>query len=321
MKIVVVGGGISGCMCAFELAQAGHEVTLLEKGRGVGGRMSTRRMGDARIDHGAQFFTARSSRMLEFVNTWQASGVVIPWYDQIAGREDIPLGIRYRGGNGMTSPAKYLAQFFSSELSFFVECIKRVKNTWTIQERKGKNRELVADHLVISIPSVQMLELFDRSSICLDEDTMNRLRSIHHTRCLALLGLLESPSCLGIPGTRTHPVEEVDWISDNQVKGISKVPSFTLHASDEYSQTHWDSRDEDRIPFLLEVAEDCLKSKVSEWKSHRWGFAKPTKTFGASHWHSEKWNLSLAGDGFGGERIENAALSGLDAARSIQRKN
>ena len=70
-----------------------------------------------------------------------------------------------------------------------MEQIERLENTWIIRERDGMNRVLEADHLVITIPSVQMLELFARSSISLDEDTMNRLRSIHHTRCLALLGL------------------------------------------------------------------------------------------------------------------------------------
>jgi predicted NAD/FAD-dependent oxidoreductase len=60
MKFVVVGAGISGCVCAYELSKAGHEVVVVEKGRGVGGRMATRRMQGARIDHGAQFLTARS---------------------------------------------------------------------------------------------------------------------------------------------------------------------------------------------------------------------------------------------------------------------
>ena len=50
MKIVVVGAGISGCVCAYELSKAGHEVVVIEKGRGVGGRMATRRMQGARID-------------------------------------------------------------------------------------------------------------------------------------------------------------------------------------------------------------------------------------------------------------------------------
>jgi len=39
MNIVIIGAGISGCSCAFTLRQAGHHVTVVEKGRGVGGRM------------------------------------------------------------------------------------------------------------------------------------------------------------------------------------------------------------------------------------------------------------------------------------------
>ena len=48
MNVVVVGAGISGSVCAWRLAKSGHKVTLVEKGRGVGGRMSTRRMEGAR---------------------------------------------------------------------------------------------------------------------------------------------------------------------------------------------------------------------------------------------------------------------------------
>ena len=70
MNIIIVGAGISGCVCAWRLAEAGHEVTLLEKGRDVGGRMATRRMNGARIDHGAQFFTARDPRMLDLLKKW-----------------------------------------------------------------------------------------------------------------------------------------------------------------------------------------------------------------------------------------------------------
>jgi predicted NAD/FAD-dependent oxidoreductase len=75
MKIIIVGAGISGCVCANRLAMAGHAVTLIEKGRGVGGRMSTRRMNGARIDHGAQFFTARDPRMKELVQDWEEQGL------------------------------------------------------------------------------------------------------------------------------------------------------------------------------------------------------------------------------------------------------
>ena len=45
--VVVLGGGISGCACAHRLSQSGYAVSVLEKGRGVGGRMATRRMEEA----------------------------------------------------------------------------------------------------------------------------------------------------------------------------------------------------------------------------------------------------------------------------------
>ena len=60
MKIVVVGAGFSGLTAARHIVAAGHEVVVLDKGRSSGGRCATRRIGAAVVDHGAQFFTARS---------------------------------------------------------------------------------------------------------------------------------------------------------------------------------------------------------------------------------------------------------------------
>ena len=317
MRVVVIGAGISGCVCAWRLAQEGYSVTLVEKGRGVGGRMATRRMEGARIDHGAQFFTVQDPRMESLVGIWQQEGTVLPWYDQVPGREDLSGRIRFRGLDGITAPAKSLAQSFNVETGFFVSHIKRNHGVWTVTEKDGNQFE--CEHLVITMPSVQLLDLFDRSDYQLDSETMERLGAIRHTRCLAVLGILDQPSSLLAPGTATHPAVEIDWLSDNQIKGISPIPACTIHASDKYSQKHWDSSDEDRIPYLISIAEDCLKARIKSWSSHRWGFAKPIVTFGASHWHGSEENLTLAGDGFGGERIENAALSGWEAADSILR--
>ncbi|MBC7939825.1 MAG: FAD-dependent oxidoreductase, partial [Chitinophagaceae bacterium] len=60
--VAVIGAGVAGAACASSLRQAGMNVTLFEKARGVGGRMATRRarwLGadgqaqDAQFDHGA----------------------------------------------------------------------------------------------------------------------------------------------------------------------------------------------------------------------------------------------------------------------------
>ena len=132
---------------------------------------------------------------------------------------------------------------------------------------------------------------------------------------------MDRPSRLQFPGAVTHPYEHVDWLSDNQVKGISEIPAVTIHASAEFSDRYWDVPDSEWGSQLVAPAEDILGAKIISWVSHRWGFAKPLVTFGASHHHVPELGLTLAGDGFGGERIERAALSGLDAADTILNNN
>lgn len=316
MKICVIGAGISGCSCAHALARAGHQLTVVEKGRGVGGRMATRRMEGARIDHGAQFFTIRDSRLQELNREWLKEEHVTPWYDRVPGKPEVPSDMRYRGTLGMTGPAKSLTRKCSLELNFFVEKIER-ENTWKVTERGGGGRIVEADHLVLTIPSIQMLDLFERSMIDLGGETSSRLQAIRHTRCLAILGILDRPSRLTQPGAVTHPFADVDWLSDNQVKGISEVPALTLHASAEFSDQYWEVPDKEWANDLTGPAEEALGSKITSWVSHRWGFAKPLVTFGASHYHLPELALTLGGDGFGGERVERAAISGLEAADAI----
>jgi renalase len=316
MNVLVIGAGISGCSCANLLAKAGHQVTLVEKGRGVGGRMATRRMDGARIDHGAQFYTARDIRLQSLNKQWCKEKRAIEWYDQVPGRTDIPTDMRFRGITGMTGPAKSLAQRSRLALNFFVEKIEKTKG-WKILEREGERRALEADHLVITMPSRQMLELFGRSRLNLGGETMNRLETIRHTSCLAILGILDRPSRLIHPGAVTHPAKNIDWLSDNQVKGISKRPAITLHTSADFSQTNWGVTAEEWAPELLASVEDQLGARVLSWVCHRWGFAKPLATFGASHLHLPEFGLTLAGDGFGGERVEGASISGLEAAEAI----
>jgi predicted NAD/FAD-dependent oxidoreductase len=316
MNFAVIGAGISGCSCAHQLFEAGHQVTVVEKGRGVGGRMATRRMDGARIDHGAQFYTARDVRLQALNEQWCREKRAIEWYDQVPGRSDIPTDMRYRGKTGMTGPAKSLTQGCKLALNFFVEKIERTKG-WKILEREGGGRVLEVDHLVITMPSLQMLELFDRSGVELGAASMDRLKSIRHTRCLAILGILDRPSKLIHPGAVTHPAKNIDWLSDNQVKGISQRPAITLHTSAELSQTNWEVPAEEWAPELLASVEDQLGARLLSWVSHRWGFAKPLVTFGASHLHLPELGLTLAGDGFGGERVERASLSGLEAAGAI----
>ncbi|MDQ3378372.1 MAG: FAD-dependent oxidoreductase, partial [Actinomycetota bacterium] len=130
---VIVGAGISGLLAARELSDAGWRVTVLDKGRGVGGRMATRRFGGAGFDHGAQFFTVRDDRFENLVDGWLDAGAAAEWSRGFADAEGNvnPDGHpRYRGSRGMTSIPKHLAGGLDVRSGEHVVRMDQIGNGW-----------------------------------------------------------------------------------------------------------------------------------------------------------------------------------------------
>lgn len=86
MKIAIIGAGIGGLTLARELAKKAN-VTLFEKARGVGGRMSTRYADPFYFDHGAQCFTARSKEFQAFLKPYMDAGIVAEWKGKVINLE------------------------------------------------------------------------------------------------------------------------------------------------------------------------------------------------------------------------------------------
>ena len=82
MRIAIIGAGLSGLTAAHGLKDIA-DVTVFEKARGVGGRMSTRYADPYQFDHGAQYFTARSDAFKGFLKSHIDSGLIQPWEPKI----------------------------------------------------------------------------------------------------------------------------------------------------------------------------------------------------------------------------------------------
>ncbi len=110
---IILGAGIAGMFAARTLADSGRSVAVFDKGGGVGGRMATRRIGDAVLDHGAQYFTARDPQFRAWVEGWLKDGLVNLWSDGFAtatGKLNQNGEPRYIGSRGMTTIPKRLAE-------------------------------------------------------------------------------------------------------------------------------------------------------------------------------------------------------------------
>ena len=78
-EIAIIGAGMGGLSALHRLTAAGHNVTLFDKSRGSGGRMATKKVGDASWDMGAQFMRAHSSEFAEQLQAWQEQGWIARW--------------------------------------------------------------------------------------------------------------------------------------------------------------------------------------------------------------------------------------------------
>ena len=317
---LVVGAGISGLLAANELQNAGWRVTVLDKGRGVGGRMATRRLDGATLDHGSQFFTVREDRFQNLLDGWLSAGVAAEWSRGFAdadGERKEDGHPRYRGAEGMTSIPKYLARNLDVKTGERVVGIDRSGGGWTVAVESGESHE--AGALLLTAPAPQSLELADSGDYELPDDSRRRLEAISYDPCLAIMAVLDAPSLVPEPGGVQIKGEPLDWIGDNQRKGISEGPGVTIHAGPEWSRAHYEDAEASVTEALLSFASGQLGVDLAaatvETALHRWRYSWVTQPHEEPYLSaSEDPPLLFCGDGFGKPKVEGAALSGLSAA-------
>jgi len=312
MRIVVVGAGIAGLIAAQSLSKSGHDVVVVDKGRSPGGRIATRRIDDATLDHGAQFFTVRDSLFESHVSEWIASGVVTEWcrgFDTSSQNNDgYP---RYRGVHGMTDIAKHLAQGLDVRCNTLAFSIARgATSKWQLKIDDGS--VLDADAIIVTCPLPQAYALLVTANIELPESMLRT----EYDRTICLLAVLNQSSAVTKPGGLQNPDETFSFIADNAIKGISSAVALTMHANPQFSLEHWDTSTDDVQRLLLERASPWIgAATVITSQIKKWRLATPLTIWPERYWANDM--IVLAGDAFGGPKIEGAALSGLSAANYL----
>ena len=316
VDILIVGAGMAGLSAAAHLHNKGYGVLVVEKSRGVGGRLASRRVGQATFDHGAQFMTVRDPRFASVVAQWQQIGVVQEWFaSALSGNK---AHIRWCGYPSMSAVAKNLANGVAVSLEQRVLSLQKRDKGWLVSMSSGEILNAAA--LILTPPVPQTLDLFDASSIALPEETMMRLNSLTYDRCIAVLALLASPSAIPSPGGIVPSQKSISWIADNQQKGISKVPAVTIHADASFSDEHWDLDRRESGTNLLNAAQPWLHSEVIEFQVHGWRYAKPINIDeDACFVIGRSPPCILAGDAFAGPRVEGAVCSGWAAAEALEK--
>lgn len=304
LDYVIVGAGLTGLNLARELKKTlpDVQIQLLEKSKGCGGRMATRRINDIRFDHGAQFI--RSTEVSkELIELWKTENVAKTF------PSDTLNGIC--AGAGITQLAKVLARNMNISYDLKVLKLEPQAGNWIVMSDAGS--VVSAKNVVLTAPLPQSLEILQRSGLEFD----SRLSKIRYEK--AVVFLIEAESKL-LP--HFNYMENIDddirSLCAQHAKGNSEVPSWSIVMTENWSHSHFDMTDDE----LLEKAQSVLPQKITSLDiKHihvkKWRFSQPQTT-----WHDPYVNphagLYLAGDAFGGPSLIGALKSSQQLANQLR---
>ncbi|ARV59357.1 FAD-dependent oxidoreductase [Nostocales cyanobacterium HT-58-2] len=333
--VVVIGAGMAGLVCAQQLTQAGYSVRVIEKSRGLGGRVATRRLYDTCADHGACYLKSKGELLGRFIELLHQRHVLEVWtdtvYDFKSGsgftipNTSVPTP-RYVAPEGMSAIAKFLAQGLEILLNQRVIAITPTpEKSWRLTLESGE--ELMAHSVVIAIPAPQALMLLEPLGDIVGSIFLNQLRSVEFSPCLSVIA--------GYP-TTSQPLPDwkavnfldnpdLAWIGlDSSKRHNPQQAVFVVQSSAAFAQLH--DQTQDLLPtgqsMLNRASESLLLPwlETPEWMQvHRWRYAfarRPLQEVCLPA-HSASLPLVCCGDWCGGNLVEGAMLSGLAAAEEI----
>jgi renalase len=316
---LIIGAGIAGLSAGRELRRLGIHVTVLEKARGVGGRMATRRFGGGVFDHGTQYFAPGSAWFQTRIDEWVRDGFAREWF-RVSQYEMDPRFVssaRYCGLPAMTSIPKHLAEGLDLHTEARVIRLVQRENTWTAVTVEGK--EYIGNACILTAPLPQALDILAHSDVAELPDP-GALRDVAYDPFVTVLAICEHAPSLPDNGVLELTEGPVLRIMDNHRKGISPdCHAVTIHATAEFSREHFDSDPAVSGALLLDHALPLLGVSVREWQAHRWRFGTvPNPVPKPFHSVMDAPPLILAGDAFGYNGVEGAARSGLQAAHHVR---
>jgi len=327
--VIIVGAGISGIAAALALRARGIDPLLVDKGRGIGGRLATWRLEQGLADYGAQFFTVRDPRFATLVERWCEEGWVEQWF---GGAHP-----RYIAAGGMNALARRLAGGFHIQQSAKVTAISHGPSGWQLAleatlPRPGQPalpapEPLQAEALLLTPPVPQSLELLYSGGADLPASVRTALGRIRYAPCLAGLFLLEGPSGIQAPGLLEHGLPPaLAKLIDQQAKEVSTEPVVVAHASGDWSGAHYHLPDAELLVRLQAICQPLLAAPIKSAVLKRWRYAQAEVVHPAPYLEvtDAPAPLLFAGDGFqdpqdpaAHARIESAFLSGAAAGNRL----
>ncbi|MEO1205871.1 MAG: FAD-dependent oxidoreductase [Pseudomonadota bacterium] len=317
-KVAIIGAGMTGLTCASALAKTGYIVTVFDKGRGPGGRMSTRRIDGGTFDHGAQYMRPTTPEFATWLTAQANAGNAAPWpLTEINGKPAAFVG---------TPHTNALPQAMATNLdirqSINIAQVQRTTGTttgcnWQLDADDGATHQGF-DHLVVTVPAPQVSALLGPYA----EPFNDAINAVTYDR--SMVAMLGYPTRVDAPSDLISPEDgPIGFAARDSAKPgrDHNLDCWVIHANAEWSLAHQDDEKASIAHDLLTAFEAVVPSAKNEkpayLEGHRWRFAIVSHPIGRPCLMDTERALTIAGDYMLGPNAEHAFISGNAAADEI----
>lgn len=320
MRAAVIGAGLAGAAAARTLVQAGYQTVLFDKGRGPGGRLSTRRaetpQGDLRIDHGAQFVTAETAGFQALIDEAAGAGAMQEWrarlvsIDRAGGLQPLRPKARWVGVPGMSALVRTALSALDVRFGARALRLSGQPGAWHVHFEEG-GTDGPFERIALTIPPEQLIDLLARTDA--DFSVMiQEARSVKIGPCWTVMTVLDAPFDPGFDGAQMLG-GAIRWMARmNARPGWQGPECWVLQGSPDWSQAFLEAEPETIMRALCEEAFVRFGMPQPAWAgAHRWRYALVQQAAGTPCALDPSGTLGVGGDWRLGPRAELAWRSGL----------
>tara|TARA_B100001769_G_C22111300_1_gene601228 strand:- start:3763 stop:4746 length:984 start_codon:yes stop_codon:yes gene_type:complete len=327
MKIAIIGSGMSAITLAKNLTND-NSITLFEKSKSVGGRVSTRRSESYEFDHGAQFFTAKSRDFKNFIAPVIKKNIIQRWDARFAEFKNNKILRQhtwdseyphYVGVPGMNNILKYLSTDLNIILNCEIQNISKDKNgRWNLFNINGENLGDY-DWVISTAPAFQSAKILP--TIYKYHDQLLKKKMLG---CFSLMLGFKEPLSLSWDAALVSEAD-ISWISVNSSKpNRSGGFSLLVHSTNAWAEKNINEEPEKVKNYLSEVTSKIIgyDTKLADHIDiHAWKYANIKKQDEPSLLIDYENKLASCGDWLIHGRIESAFKSGLMLAKSMNKES
>jgi predicted NAD/FAD-dependent oxidoreductase len=309
--IIIIGSGMAGLAAAGVARSAGRSVCVLDKGRRIGGRVSTRRADGFTFNHGAQFLTARQPDFITACESAQAAGALRPWH--VAGRD------AFCGAPTMRDFPVFLGDGLTIRQQVEITGITRDNGLITLHDADGPVAR--TPQVLVTAPAPQAARLLDPVA----PDLAATARSAAYAPCwTGMYGFAaeDLPGMAAPVSTKSGPV---GWACREDLRpGAAASEAGTglvVQAAPDWSETELEQDAASVASVLLEAWQEMVGATLPAPRymaAHRWRYARVIRPVAEdAPRQTADGMIGIAGDWTAGARVEDAFMSGHHAMKSL----